>query len=217
MMNKTQIGDIIRLRHLAMRLSNLPAHPCNSLHLEQYATEGDFAAKWLMEIQNKDSFENKSVVDLGAGNGILGIGAYFLGAAEVTLIESDYEVAQIAMNAIKEIETDIERKISVRHETVIGRWPTGIESCDLVIMNPPWGRQTKEADRVFIDAALCSPAEAIHMLHSSNATHPQKMAKESGWITEILFDAEFRIPGLHEHQHQKMSSTRATAWRFSRK
>ena len=197
-----------------MRLSNLPVHPCNSLHLEQYATEGDFAAKWLIEIQNKDPFENKKVVDLGAGNGILGIGAYLLGAAEVTLIEADYEVAQIAMASIEEIEIDVTRNITVRNETIIGKWPTELDSCDIVIMNPPWGRQTKGADRVFIDAALCSPAKTIHMLHSSNATHPQKIAQELGWLTERLFDAEFRIPGLHEHQQQRMSSTRATAWRF---
>ena len=38
------------MRHLAMALSQLPKHPCNVVELEQYQTEGDLAAKWLMEI-----------------------------------------------------------------------------------------------------------------------------------------------------------------------
>ena len=49
----------MRLRHLAMALSKLPPHPQHDVTLEQYATEGDFAARWIAEIVQRG--------DLGEG------------------------------------------------------------------------------------------------------------------------------------------------------
>ena len=41
------VGECMRQRHLAMRLSSLEPHPCQSVELEQYPTEGNLAAAWL--------------------------------------------------------------------------------------------------------------------------------------------------------------------------
>ena len=80
----------MRLRHLAMELSKLPPHPQHDVTLEQYATEGDFAARWIAEIIARgDLDETTRVVDLGAGNGILGIGCYLAGSASTLLVEVD--------------------------------------------------------------------------------------------------------------------------------
>ena len=49
-----------------MRLSSLKPHPCHSVELEQYPTEGNLAAAWLTKIHLGDSFEGKHVLDLGA-------------------------------------------------------------------------------------------------------------------------------------------------------
>ena len=58
----------MRLRHLAMELSKLPPHPQHNVELEQYATEGDFAARWIAEmIERGDLDASTHVVDLGAG------------------------------------------------------------------------------------------------------------------------------------------------------
>ena len=73
-MDFDSLGFSMRLRHLAMALSKLPPHPQHDVSLEQYATEGDFAARWIAEIiQRGDLDQDTRVVDLGAGNGILGI------------------------------------------------------------------------------------------------------------------------------------------------
>eukprot|EP00438_Fugacium_kawagutii_P006899 Skav221023 [mRNA] locus=scaffold576:21245:37450:- [translate_table: standard] len=72
-----------------MRLSELPRHPARNPKLEQYATDGDTAARWLMGIDKQDPFKElqEAVVDLGAGNGILGIGALLLGAPRAIFVE----------------------------------------------------------------------------------------------------------------------------------
>ena len=41
----------MRPKHLAMNLSKLQPHPCTDVTLEQYATEGDLAAYWLLAVE----------------------------------------------------------------------------------------------------------------------------------------------------------------------
>ena len=133
----------------------LPNHPCNSIELEQYQTEGDLAALWLAQIDAHDGLEGKTVLDLGAGNGILGHGAQLLGA-DVTFVECDEDAANLC------------QKLG---PTIIGRvGDIELPNVDIVITNPPWGVQTHGADRAFIDAALES-APVVHMMHSAAATH----------------------------------------------
>ena len=47
----------MRPKHLAIELSKLQPHPCTSVELEQYATEGDLAAYWILGIDQVDEME----------------------------------------------------------------------------------------------------------------------------------------------------------------
>ena len=78
-----------------MQLSSLHPHPCHSVELEQYPTEGNLAAAWLTKIDLGDGFAGKHILDLGAGNGVLGIGAAFLGAEHVTMVECDADTVEV--------------------------------------------------------------------------------------------------------------------------
>ena len=86
----------MRPKHLAIELSKLSPHPQHAVELEQYATEGDLAAFFALAIDQLDIVNGKDIVDLGAGNGVLGIGCGILGAKNVTLIEGDSKVCEIA-------------------------------------------------------------------------------------------------------------------------
>ena len=73
-----------------MLLSGLLPHPCDSVELEQYTTDGDLAARWLADISAFDDLtEGCTVADLGAGNGVLGLGALAMGAGRAILVEAD--------------------------------------------------------------------------------------------------------------------------------
>lgn len=182
----------VKLRHLAISLSKLPTHPCNSVDLEQYQTEGDLAAMWLSRIDAHDGLNGKTVLDLGAGNGILGHGAQLLGA-EVTFVECDKEAAALCEKLGK---------------TIIGRvGEVELPEVDIVISNPPWGVQTHGADRVFIDAAIqCAPI--VHMMHSAAATHLPE--------GEVILEGEFRMPATYQHHSSRMGATAIKCWRFTR-
>jgi putative methylase len=195
-------GGFMRLRHLAMALSNLPPHPQSDVSLEQYATEGDFAARWIADIvQRGDLGEETRVVDLGAGNGILGIGCLLAGAASVLLVEQDsgcvheYEGAEWLIGDIKE-------------------WSG--TAVDLVIMNPPWGVQIAMADRPFLEAAFSSDARVIYLLHSAKATHIENLAKSFDWRGEVVLSGSFRIPAQYEHHRSHQGTTDVAVWRFKR-
>jgi putative methylase len=162
------------------------------VELEQYQTEGDLAAKWLIEINNIDGLKGKSVIDLGAGNGILGHGAQLLGA-DVTFVECDSSAAALCHELGKTIEGrvgDVE-----------------IPEADIVITNPPWGVQTKGADRIFVESAL-KAAPIVHIMHSAQATH-----LPSG---ELILEEEFRMPATYSHHTSKTGTTTVRCWRIIR-
>ena len=182
----------VKLRHLAISLSKLPAHPCNPVELEQYQTEGDLAALWLAQIDAHDGLRGKTVLDLGAGNGILGHGAQLLGA-KVTFVECDEDAAAFCQDL---------------GTTIVGRvGEVELPEVDIVISNPPWGVQTHGADRAFIDAAMqCAPV--VHMMHSAAATHLPE--------GEVILEGEFRMPATYQHHSSRMGATSIKCWRFTR-
>ena len=201
-MDYANFEPLMRLRHLAMALSKLPPHPQHDVALEQYATEGDFAARWIAEIvQRGDLDQTTRVADLGAGNGILGIGCHLAGAASTLLVEKD---------------------VSCKHEFEDVQWLicdinewSGNE-VDLVIMNPPWGAQIPMADRPFLEAAFNSEANVVYLLHSANVTHVLPLAKSFEWSGEIVLHGSFRLPANYAHHQSRDGSTEVAVWRFIR-
>ena len=192
----------MRLRHLAMALSNLPPHPQHDVTLEQYATEGDFAARWIAEIVVLGDLNDETrVVDLGAGNGILGIGCHLAGAATTLLVEKDGR-CQHDYEGVEWLIEDVQE------------WKG--EDVDLIIMNPPWGVQKAMADRPFLEAAFKSDAQVVYLLHSAKATHVQPLAESLGWKGEIALDGAFKLPAQYEHHHSREGVTKVAVWRFIR-
>ena len=155
------------------------------------------------------------VVDIGAGNGILGLGAALLGASKVTLIEVDKQAVEIAKENSDAIAIETGCKIEVVEQKVV-RWPDNLDA-DIIIMNPPWGFQSKGSDRILIEAALKSPAKIIHILHSADVKHPQAMAEELGWDVELKFVADFRLPMNMSHHTRNNHVTSAGFWCFKRR
>ena len=201
-MDFVSLGLFMRLRHLAMELSKLPPHPHLDVSLEQYATEGDFAARWIAEIvQRGDLDEQTRVVDLGAGNGILGIGCHLAGAASTLLVEKDQH-CQHDYEGVEWLVGDVQE------------WDGN--DVDLVIMNPPWGAQVAMADRPFLEVAFNSEAGVVYLLHSAKATHVLPLAESMGWEGELVLGGTFRLPPQYEHHQSREGTTEVSIWRFIR-
>ena len=182
--------------------------------MEQYATEGDLAAFWILAIDQLDNLENKTVVDLGAGNGILGLGTAYLGASKVTLIEADEEACMVLKQNSQKIIEEFETQIITIHALIGSQLVELSGQTDIVVMNPPWGFQTEKADRPLLELAFSLDATAIYVLHSAKAKHIEAMAKDFGYEGEIVFETNFRLPPMYSHHSKKKSTTDARCWRF---
>jgi len=199
---------------LAIELSKLIQHPQNSVELEQYPTEGDLAAFFMLAVDQLDELHAKTIVDIGAGNGILGIGCAILDASKVILIEGDEDVSKIASENAEKVMNNSTCEIQVMTCMLGIQESPKLEDVDIVVMNPPWGFQTPKADRPMLEYAFSLNASAIYVLHSAKAKHLVKMAKDCGYDSEIVFESNFRLPAKYSHQSRRMSNTQVRCWRF---
>jgi len=197
---------------MAMILSGLEPHPSNSVELEQYTTEGDLAVRWLSDIVAfGDLAEGCTVADLGAGNGVLGLGALSMGAGRALLVEADQTACDVAMfNAESMRFADSVELI----QATLGSEPVDLSSADVIISNPPWGRQTSRADRPFLEAMIAAEIPA-HLLHSAEAIHIQPLFEDAGWSAERYGEADFALPAAYSHHSRQRGRTRAAFWRLA--
>ncbi len=202
----------MRLRSLAIELSRLQIVNEHKLDLEQYQTEGELAARWISDILAfNDIFDGCRVADLGAGNGILGIGAVLTGAESSGLFEIDEELCSICKKNVRLLS--LQDKVTVS-QSKIGKDEISTSDFDLVITNPPWGRQQSGADRPFLEAILSIGSNA-HLMHSAEATHIEPLFEEHGWSVERYGEADFALPAAYSHHSRQRGKTRAAFWRLT--
>jgi putative methylase len=170
---------LIRKLDLERFLSTVKAQPNPKVHLEQYTTSEGIAANMLcIAAYVNDDIVGKSVLDLGCGTGRLGLGAVYLGAADVVGIDIDPAAIKTARQNASKAELKVEW-VNGDIGAVTGRF-------DTVLQNPPFGVQTREADRAFLVKAL-EVGNNIYSLHS----HPEvderliKMLKSSQGFVQV--------------------------------
>ena len=170
---------LIRKLDLERFLSTVTAQPNPKVHLEQYTISEQIAANMLYIAANVyDDIVGKSVLDLGCGTGRLGLGAAYLGAAEVVGIDIDPTAIKTARQNASKAELKVEW-VNGDIGAVTGRF-------DTVLQNPPFGVQTREADRAFLVKAL-EVGNDIYSLHN----HPEvderliRMLKSSQGFVQV--------------------------------
>ena len=69
---------------------------------------------------------------------------------------------------------------------------------DLVLCNPPWGKQKQGADSIFIESikSLCLPT---YILHSSSAKHLEAEFLRSSWHVQKLLSLPFELGAIYPH------------------
>ena len=193
-----------------MLLSSLPPHPCGDIELEQYTTSGDIAASWLAQIAAfGDLSTDSSIADLGAGNGILGIGAALMGVSQVVLVEVDEQACSVAFQSIE--QAGVSDYVEIFCKRVDDS--LDLSGADLIISNPPWGTQNPKSDRPFLDAIIRSNTIA-HLMHSAEAIHIETIFKSAGWEVERYWETDFALPAAHSHHYSRQGKTRVGFWRL---
>lgn len=210
-------------KHLAMALSRIPDPPEPDTRREQVRTPGDLAADFLRLIDDREGWDGKRVVDLGAGTGVLGIGALLLGAKRVVAVDVEPRLLSIAQEAAGDagvgeeyhtLEADVGR-LEPNRVTDAMEGPV-----DLVIMNPPFGadRRSRAAggDRVFLSLAM-RLAPVIYSFHLTE-THAflHAYAEDAGYTVEIMREVAFPLPARFAHHRSNMRTAAVAIVRFQR-
>ena len=200
---------------LAVILSRLATFKEPDTKLEQYATPSEAAATILWDAHTRGLLAGRNIIDLGAGTGILGIGALILGA-NVTFVEKD-----------KRQKTVIEENLSLASK-IVGRTLPGwsiiiadaardeLPRADLVITNPPFGTKERHADTAFLEAAYSVSDECYSFHKTSTDEYLDKWLGSKGIATTERFRFTFSL-GKTMRQHEKQGHDVAITCRHTRK
>lgn len=100
---------MMKVKKLEETLQPLSTFKKPNLLLEQYATSPHIASRMLYVAQTQfEDIEDCNVADLGTGCGILSIGAFLLGAAQVTGFDIDLNALSICAENCEELEVPVE-------------------------------------------------------------------------------------------------------------
>ena len=159
-MGKPAQKRLVRRLDLELFLSKIAPHPSPQASLEQYTISEDTAATMLyLSAYARSDIIGKSVLDLACGTGRLALGAAFLGAKEVVGADSDKSAIKTALknSQTSELKNSV-HWIACDLGAIAGRF-------DTVLENPPFGVQTRAADRKFLEKAL-EVGSSIYSLHN---------------------------------------------------
>jgi len=188
----------MRRKRLEIALQKLRPLEERSARLEQYPTPATVAADILWEAYSAGHIYGRSVADLGCGNGIFCIGAKLMGAERSAGIDIDPGAVKTAkMNA---------ESMGVEVELLEGDVSSMAGPFDTVLQNPPFGAQTRNADRAFVEKAL-SLAPVAYSLHNDGSQEfIGGMVNALGGRSEAIKRYKFEIPYAFEF-HRKANET----------
>ena len=193
---------------LAIALSKLDVFEKADISLEQYPTDSEIAATVLWQAHMNRDLLDKKVADLGAGTGILGIGALILGAKFVYFVEKDEKAIEILKRNLEEF--DFERKHAILHMDV----EEFKDKVDTVIENPPFGTKEKHADKTFLEKAFAI-ANIIHSFHKTNTKRfIEKISEDHGFNIAEQIDFSYPLKASQKFHKKKVEKIEVSCFRL---
>jgi putative methylase len=185
---------MLKKRQLEIALQRLSPPRDRSPRLEQYPTPAHIAADILWEAFGSGDIQGRSVADLGCGHGIFSIGAKLLGAKRVVGVDVDEGAVETARENARDLSLEV--------EFVVSDISAFEGAFDTTVQNPPFGAQTRHADRAFIEKSI-KIAPTVYSLHNeAGMDFVQQMADALGASCVAVKRYKFEIPYAFEF-HRK--------------
>ena len=194
-------------KQLAIQLSKLRVFDKPKLKLEQYSTDSEIAATVLWDALMKDDIGNKTIADLGAGTGILGIGALLLGAQHVYFVEKDLDAVKILNDNLRIFRN--------KNYTVLSMDVVDFnEKVDTVFQNPPFGTKQAHTDKSFLETAFRT-GTVVYSFHKT-ATDAFVRAIAGDFLFDIVEVYYFGFPlrQTYVHHLKKRKLIEVTCYRM---
>ena len=172
--------------------------------LEQYRTPPGLASHLVHTADLQGDVEDRIVVDLGCGTGMLALAAALRGPR--TVVGVDLDPGPLATARKNERRVATASSVGwIRGDAT--RAPLCPDGPTTVVMNPPFGAQTgnEHADRGFLEttAEIADVSYSVHNADSSGFV--EAFADDNGGTVTHAFAAEFDLPksfGFHTRESQ---------------
>ncbi|WP_458403487.1 METTL5 family protein [Methanobrevibacter sp.] len=203
---------ITRKKHLEMKLQSVPPHPKPKVGLEQYTTPSVIAADLIWNAFSLGDIENKSIVDLGCGSGMLSIGAALMGADFVCGVDIDGDSIDLARESSRKLKLD---NIEFILDDI-----SDFDSDDnvgTVIQNPPFGSQRKARhgeDLNFVKNACRLNPDVLYSFHmASTEEFLIDFYKDNDLGITHIFRYDFPIPKIYEFHTKEIQNVKVIVFR----
>nr|CAG4646518.1 EOG090X0BVL [Macrothrix elegans] len=212
---------IMKRRELEQYLQDVEGFTQPKILLEQYETRAHIAACMLHTMESTfGDICGKTVLDLGCGCGVLGIGSLMMGASYVVSVDIDSDALDIAvsnasqfeMNNIDFVKSDVRQVV----EMLNGKF-----KFDTVVMNPPFGtKHNKGLDSLFVEVGLNCLNEkgVLYSLHKTS-TRDHFQRKASTWKVDarVLAELRYDLPATYKFHNKTSVDIQVDFWRFEKK
>ena len=199
----------MRKKELAIILSKLKGFQNPKPWLEQYKTPRNAASELLWLAHSLGDIKGKVVADLGAGTGVLTVGALLLGAKKVYAVEVDPEAVEVLKENVKGFDNV---------EVIVGDVSEFSEKVDTVVMNPPFGSQRKHADRPFLLKAfeVSNVVYSIHLAKLEVRKFIERFSQENNFVMSHKITTEIEIPAQFFFHRKRLERIKVDIYRFIR-
>ncbi len=199
------------IKELAIELDRLKSLSERSIKLEQYPTPANIAAEWLWGMAIKQDIQDKTILDAGCGNGILGLGCLLLGAKKVYFLDIDKKAITITKENYKILAQEYEIGKAEFINKDISYFDKKV---DLVIQNPPFGTKQEHADKIFLEKAF-SITKIIYSMHkSSTKRFVEAISKDNKFKITESWDYSFPITAEFKFHTKPTKKIEVTVWRM---
>lgn len=200
-------------RSLATKLGVVAGFERPDAALEQYPTPPELAAHVVHLADLHGDVEGRTVVDLGAGTGMLALAAALRGPARVVGLELDGDALDVALANERRVAASAPVHW-VRGDAT--RPPLSVAEPATVVMNPPFGAQdgNRNADRAFLGTAS-NVARVSYSVHNAGSREfVEAFAADEGGEVTHAFAAEFRIEAQFDHHTEEARDVDTEVYRI---
>lgn len=177
-------------RALGRRLADVEGFAAPAAALEQYSTPASLAAT-LIHLADLQGDLERRVIDLGAGTGMLALGAALRAAPRVVGIERDPAAVETALRNERSLDPPTAVDWLLGDAT---RPPLAVEGATIV-MNPPFGAQdgAEHADRAFLQSVVDNAAVSYTIHNGGSWEFVEAFAAEHGGLITHAYEATMSL------------------------
>jgi len=182
--------------------------------LEQYRTPPELAAHLVHRADLEGDVQDRTVVDLGCGTGMLALAAALRGPETVVGVDIDPEPLATARTNERKVGSTTSVSWVRADATRAPLCPPVSETT--VVMNPPFGAQSgnEHADRRFL-ATAAEIASVSYSLHNADSgDFVESFAADNGGAVTHGFAAEFDLPRQFDFHESERRSITAELYRI---